>query len=103
MDKRVGPQLLTKCATVDAQNAGGLALIAVRIVQHGLKQRPLNFADHEIVEITWSIAIEAFKILIECVFGMLVQRFTASCGFERRVILAVILGHVGQILLRLSG
>ena len=62
MDKRVGPEFLAQRAAVDTENAGGLTLIAVRVVQHGLKQRSLNFADNKIVEITWPITIQAFKI-----------------------------------------
>jgi len=73
MNQRVRPEFLAQRATIDTENACCLTLIAVGVVQDGFEQRSLDLADDKIVQIAGAVAIEAFKILIECVFGVLVQ------------------------------
>ncbi len=87
MNQRVRPEFLAQRATVDTEYAGRQALIAMRVIHDGLKQRPFHLANNEIVEIAGAIAIEVFKILFDCVFGVLVQRFI--------VVLVVFVCHVG--------
>lgn len=82
MNQRVGPEFLAQRAPIDAQDAGSLALIAVRIVEHGLEQRPLDFTDDEVVQIPRPVAVQVFEIFIERVFGVLVQWLAAIGGLE---------------------
>ena len=82
MNQRVGPELLTQRAAIDTENASGLALIAVRVFENGLEQRPLDFADYKIVQVAGTIAIEIPEVLLECIFSVLVQGFARFRGFE---------------------
>ena len=75
MDQRVRPEFLAERATIDAEYARGLALITIGVIQNGLEQRPLYLAHDEIVQVAGAIAVEVFKILIESIFGVLVQWF----------------------------
>lgn len=57
MNQGVGPELLAQRATVDTEYAGGLALVAVGVFEHGLKERSLDFADNEVIQIARPVAV----------------------------------------------
>ena len=52
-------------------------MIAVGIVHNGFEQRALDLANDQVVKIAGAIPIEILEVLLECVFSVLVKRFTA--------------------------
>ena len=94
LNKQISSEFLSQGAAVDAENAGSLALVALRVIHDRLEQGPLNFADDEIVQIAGPVAVHRCEILIERVFSVFAKRFFAVPG--REVFLAdLFLGHVG--------
>ena len=81
LDDRIGSELLAQRATVDAEDAGRLALVTLRVVHDGPEQRAFYLADDEIVEIAGPIAVQRGEILVKCVFGVLAERLLV--GRER--------------------
>ena len=64
LDKRISPEFLAQCAAIDAEYAGGLALIALCKIQNGFQQRPFHFTDDKVVQITRAVAVKRGEILI---------------------------------------
>ena len=64
LNKRMSPEFLARRAAIDAEYAGGLALIALRIIQNGFQQRPFHFTDDKVVQITRAVAVKCGEILI---------------------------------------
>ena len=82
MNQGVGPELFAQRAAVDAEYASCLALVAMRVLEHGLEQRTFDFADDEVVEIAGAVAVQVPEILLERVFSVLVQRLALFRGLE---------------------
>jgi hypothetical protein len=62
LNQRVITQFFAQRTPIQTEDAGRLALIAMRVVQNGLEKRPFDFANDEVVEIAGAIAIKAFEI-----------------------------------------
>jgi hypothetical protein len=91
--EQVGPEFLSQGTAIDAEYAGSLALVALRVVHDGFEQGSFNLADNQIIQIARPIAVERCKVLIECIFCVFAKRFLAFPG--RKVLLIVLfLGHV---------
>src|ERR1700752_3059276 len=80
-------QLLAQRSTIDPENAGGAALVAFSVVEDYAKQRLLHFAQHQVVQMGGSVAVQAGEILAQRAFGVISQRQIASIhsggGFTR--------------------
>lgn len=93
LNKRISSEFLSQGTAVHAENAGRLALVALRVIHHGLEQWPFYFADNEVVQIARAVAVQRCEVLIECVFSVFAKRLLAFPG--RKVLLVVLfLGHV---------
>jgi hypothetical protein len=91
--EQVSPEFLSQSAAVNAEYAGRLALIALRVIHDGFEQGPFNLADNQVVQIARPVAVQRCKILIKCIFCVFAKRFLAFPG--RKVLLVVFfLGHV---------
>ena len=87
MDERMGPEFLAQRTAVDAEDAGRLALVAVRVVHDGLQEGPFHFTDDEVVKIAGAVAIERPEIRIECVFSVFAKRLLAGLELRFAVLL----------------
>src|ERR1700723_1124204 len=63
-------QLLTQRATVDAEDARGAALVALRVVEHDAKQRLLDFAQHQVVQMSRTMPVQAGEVITERPLGV---------------------------------
>ena len=98
MDQGIGSEFLAQRAAINAEDTGSLALVAVGVVHNDFKKWSLNFAHNKIVQFTRTITVEAGEILVEGVFGVLVERLFALLGLQFVVFLILLLSHVRQIL-----
>src|SRR3569623_705956 len=71
-------QLFTQGAAVDAEDLGGLALIAARVAHDRLEQRQLDFADHHVVDVFGWVAVHVAEVMPQRRFHRAAQRFFAS-------------------------
>ena len=55
------------------QDAGGAALVAARVGEHGLEERRLHFAQHELVEGVGLVAVEVAEIALQALAGQVAQ------------------------------
>src|SRR6185437_13429554 len=67
-------ELLAQRAAVDAENSRSPALVALGIVEHHAKERLLDLAQHEIVEIRRPRAVEAGEVIAESALRVAAQR-----------------------------
>ncbi len=98
LNKRISPEFLAQRAAVDAEYAGGLALVAPCKIHNGFKQRPFYFTDDKVVQVTRAVAVKCCEILIQCVFGVPAKRFLAM--YRRKSAALIIFGHDSQIPMR---
>ena len=80
LQQGIGLELLAQRAAINAEDTGCLALVAVRIIHHGLEQRSLDLANDQVVQIARAVAVERGEIGRECVFGVFTERLLA--GFQ---------------------
>src|SRR3984893_8798314 len=67
-------QFLAQGAAVDAENACGAALVALRVIEHDAKQRLLDLAQHQVVEMRRPLTVQAGEVIAQGALGMLAQR-----------------------------
>src|SRR5882762_2153564 len=67
-------QFLAQGAAVDAENACGAALVALRVVEHDSKQRLLDLAQHQVVEMGGPLTVQAGEVIAQGALGMIAQR-----------------------------
>ena len=97
LNEQISSEFFTQGTSIDAQNAGSLALVALREIHDGLEQWPFNLADNKIIQIAGPVPVQSRKILIERIFSVFAKRFLAVPG--REVLLHVLfLGHVDKFL-----
>src|SRR6516164_5162864 len=63
-------QLLAQRAAVDAENAGGAALVTFGVVEYHAEQRLFDLAQNEIVQMCRPVAVQAGEILAEGTLGV---------------------------------
>ena len=63
-------QLLAQRAPVDAEDGGGAALVARRVVEHGAEQGFFDFAQHEVVEVGRLVAVQVREVVGEGALGV---------------------------------
>src|ERR1700683_648919 len=56
-------QLLAQRAAVDAENAGGAALVAFRVVEDDPEQGLLDLAQHQVIEVCGSVPVETGEVV----------------------------------------
>src|SRR4029079_12924626 len=66
--------LLAQGAAVDAENRGGTALVAGRIIEHGAEQGFFDLAQHHVVQVRRLVAVQVRKIIGEGALGVIAQR-----------------------------
>src|SRR5581483_7681867 len=74
------PQLFAQRATIDAENDGCPALIALRIVEHHAEQRLFDLTQYEIVQLRRTVAVQACEVVAQRALGMTAQRQLATVG-----------------------
>jgi len=95
LDQAIGLEFFTQRTAIDAENAGSLALVAIGVIHDDLEQRPLHFAQDEIVKVTRPVTVQAGEVIVERVFGVFAKRLFAIRGREgRSVEFAFLFGHV---------
>src|SRR5882762_812129 len=67
-------QFLAQGAAVDAENSCGAALVALRVVEHDSKQRLLDLAQHQVVEMGGPLTVQAGEVIAQGALGMIAQR-----------------------------
>jgi hypothetical protein len=70
LNEQISSEFLAQGTSVDAKNAGSLALVALREIHDGLEQWPFNLADDKIVQIARPVPVQCRKVLIECIFSV---------------------------------
>ena len=73
-------QLLAQRAPVDAEDGGGAALVARRVVEHGAEQGFFDFAQDEVVEVGRLVAVQVGEVVGQRALGVVTQRH-----FERAI------------------
>ena len=58
LNERISPEFLAQRAAIDAEYAGCLALVALRVIHNGLKKRPFYLTDDEVVQVARAVAIK---------------------------------------------
>src|SRR5262249_35356248 len=71
-------ELLAQRAAVDAEDARGAALVALGVVEHYAKQRLLDLAQHQIIEIGGTVPAQAHEVVAQRTLGMPAQRQLAA-------------------------
>lgn len=91
--EQVSPEFLSQGTAIDAEYAGSLALVALRVIHDGFEQGPFNLADNQVVQVTRPVAVQVREVLIERIFRMLAEGFLAFPGPEV-LLLLLFLSHV---------
>jgi hypothetical protein len=94
LNKQICPEFFSQGTAVDAENAGSLTLVALRVIHDGFEQGAFNLANDKIVQVAGPVAVKSRKVLIECVFSMFAKRFLVFSGLEV-LLLVLFLGHGG--------
>src|SRR3954470_24881911 len=80
-------QFFAQRAPVDAENRGGAALVAGRIIEHRAEQGFFDFAQHHVVQVRRLVAVQVGEIVGQCALGVVAQRH-----FERAVATGIFSG-----------
>src|SRR6185295_5081240 len=78
-------QLLAQRAPVDAEDRGGAALVARRIVEHGAEQGFFNLAQHQVVQVRGLVAVEVREVVGESALGV-VSEWHFECAVTSGVL-----------------
>src|SRR3569832_311202 len=71
-------QFFTQGAAVNAEDLGGLALLAARVAHDRLEQRQLHFAHHLVVDNFGRVTVHVAEVMPQRRFHRAAQRFFAS-------------------------
>src|SRR5258708_7490631 len=63
-------QFLAQRGAGDAEDHGGLALIALGVVEHGLQERFLDLTQHEVVQTRRAVAVEVREVIVQHALGV---------------------------------
>src|SRR3984893_12234580 len=74
-------QFLAQGAAVDAENACGGALVALRVIEHDAKQRLLDLAQHQVVEMGRPLTVQAGGVIAQGALGMIAERQFPPVGW----------------------
>ncbi len=77
-------ELLAQGAAIDAEYGRRAALIALRVAHDHFEQRLFHFAHHQIVQMRRFVAIERFKIALQCFLGLRTQGHALAFTFRSR-------------------
>src|ERR1700730_12486298 len=67
-------QFLAQGAAVDAENACRTALVALRVIEHDAKQRLLDLAQYQVVEMGRPVTVQTGEVIAQGALGMIAQR-----------------------------
>ena len=73
-------ELLAQGAAIQAEQLGGLGLVALDVIHHGFQQRCLDFGQHQVVDVGDVGTFQAGEVVVQCPLHIAAQGLAFGAG-----------------------